>query len=141
MRRFLIAVATGLAVLASRSALADGPLPGPGGGGSSGGGSTITLTLRTIVAGNVDTASVTDSTIVWASATASAKTQSLFSCSLSQRGHIITIKDGAASAGTYQITVTPFGADTIDGASSLVMVFNAESEPLTCNGGGVWERL
>jgi hypothetical protein len=50
------------------------------------------------------------------------------------KGREITIKDASLNAGTYNITVTTEGAETIDGAASLTINGDGDSYTLYCDG-------
>lgn len=53
-------------------------------------------------------------------------------------GQRITIKDAQGNANNNNITVTPDGSDTIDGASSLTIELAWQSVTLEANGAGEW---
>jgi len=105
--------------------------------GGGGGSSNITPT-RLISSGSSDTATNTDGSIGWNSASASAKTESI--PAPTQLGQNITIKDAYGNAGTYSITVTPVSG-TIDGQANYVLDQNYEAITLVANGSTNWMIL
>lgn len=96
--------------------------------------SALTPLLRAITSGSSDTALTTDGTIVWKSATALGKSESLYACNSGNNGKVLYIKDGQGTAGTYPITITPNGSDNIDGASTYIMAYNYQAIMLQCYG-------
>jgi hypothetical protein len=105
-----------------------------------GGGGLIppTYTGRVIASGVTDNAFTTDTTIAWASATGGAKTEFLYECSTDNFWKVLTITDQSGTFGTYPLTITPFGSNTINGASSYIMPFNHQSTVLQCTPSSDW---
>lgn len=75
--------------------------------------------------------------IVWASATTSAKTTTLYGCATGFSGYTVAVTDAQGTAATYNVTITP-SSGTINGASSLVMSVNNESVTAVCDGNTNW---
>lgn len=99
--------------------------------------------LRQISTGSTDTASSSDvnGVIAWNSSTASAKTETLFTCNSGSIGNRLTIVDEKQTAGTYPITVTPAGGNTIMGTSVDIIAFNGEPQTYVCDGVSNWMRM
>lgn len=95
-------------------------------------------TGRFITSGTTDNAFTTDTTIVWESASAGAKSEFLYPCDSSVAWRTLLITDGTGTFGTYSLTITPNGSNTIGGASSYVLPFNRQSATLQCDGAGAW---
>ncbi len=94
--------------------------------------------LREISTGSSDIATTADNTISWNSSTALAKTETLYACGASQKGFPVSVKDEYGNAGTYPITVTPSGSNTIDKALLYIEAFNFQNVLFRCNGAGNW---
>lgn len=58
-----------------------------------------------------------------------------------QAGQIVHVKDGAATAGTANITISRSGTDTIDGATSYVINQNGGFVAFASNGSNTWWRV
>lgn len=96
-------------------------------------------TLRVVASGTSDTATSLDGTIAWNSSSALGKSEALYACGSNAQGHLVTIKDEAGTAGTYPITVSPAGGNTIDNGSTYIMAFNYQSTTFQCAGSsGNW---
>lgn len=89
--------------------------------------------IRTIASGASDTATSSDSTVAWNSATASSKTETIPACNSGNNGLLLRIKDERGTAATYPIAVTP-ASGTIDGNASYLMTFNLQGITLQCDG-------
>lgn len=94
--------------------------------------------FRQISSGSSDTASTLDGNLAWNSATALAKTESLYACSTGSKGNLLTVSDEKGTAGTYPITLSPSGGNTINNASTYIMAFNNQSVTMVCDGAGNW---
>lgn len=105
-----------------------------------GGGSTPVpvYTGRIVTSGVTDNAFTTDTTIAWASATSGAKTEFLYECDTTNAWKTLVISDQSGTFGTYPLTLTPFGSNTINGLTSYIMPFNNQSVAAQCNGEGDW---
>lgn len=97
-----------------------------------------TCALRVVATGTSDLPTTGDCSIAWNSATASPKTEFLFACTLATKGAILTIVDDVGTAGTYPITITPSGINTVLGATSFIIAFNRQSATIICDGIGNW---
>lgn len=96
-------------------------------------------TLRQVSSGTTDSATSADGTVAWNSSSALAKTESLYACSSGSRGNLLTVVDEKGTAGTYPITLSPAGGNTINGGSTYIMAFNNQSTTLQCAGSdGNW---
>jgi hypothetical protein len=111
--------------------------PFPGSGGSS-------ATGYTVASGNVDTVSpsaITGDTltVLWNSASATAKTENLPVCNGALAWKTVRVVDqiGTASA-TYPIITVPNGADSIRGLPSWPLNFGYDVTDFQCNGSGFW---
>lgn len=96
-------------------------------------GSTFNNPIRIISSGTTDTATSTDGTVAWNSASASAKSQTIYACAAGVNGRSLIIKDEKGTAGTYNVTITPVSG-TIDNASNFTLQFNLQSVTLQCDG-------
>lgn len=98
-------------------------------------GPNVGWSQRSISTGTSDTQLLSDmnGTIVWNSATSGAKAQTIFGCGSNNDGNTIKITDGAGTAATDNITVTPQGG-TIGGAASQTISTNGATLKLQCNG-------
>lgn len=104
-------------------------------------GSIFSNPIRTISSGTADTAATSDGTIAWNSSSASPKDQTIYACAPGVNGNILNIKDEAATAGTYAITITPVSG-TIEKAASLQLMFNSGAITIQCDGSvGNWIAL
>jgi hypothetical protein len=88
---------------------------------------TITGTATT------DTALLSDVVINWNSTAASAKSETLPGCTTANDGELLIIKDEAATAGVYPITLTPLSG-TIEKTSSFSASISAGSWSVVCDG-------
>ena len=96
-------------------------------------GSSFNNPIRSISTGDTDTASSTDGTIAWNSATTSAKTESIYACASGVSGRVLIIKDEKGTAEAYPIMITP-ASGTIDNGSSIVLGANYQAVTLQCDG-------
>ena len=95
------------------------------------------FTVRRITSGSTDTATYSDDTVAWRSASGAAKAESIPACLEytgypTATGQFLTIKDEQGDANTNPITITPAGG-TIDGASNYVIGANHGSVTLQCD--------
>ncbi len=92
-------------------------------------------TTRSITAGTSDSATAQDyyGFIAWKSAVASAKTETLPACVLSNNGVTITVVDEQGTAGTNNITVSA-SAGTVGGAANTPILTNNGGLILNCDG-------
>lgn len=97
------------------------------------GGSTFANPQRTITTGANDTATTSDGTISWNSATASAKTETIYGCNSSVSGRVLIIKDEKGTASTLPITISP-ASGSIEGIGSYVLTSNGQAVQLQCDG-------
>lgn len=108
------------------------------------GGTGGLIGIRPISTGASDFATAADfpaiggQAIFWNSATAAAKTEHLPACTAGLTAGLGTIVDEYGTAGTYHITLTPNGTDTINSASTFPMNFSQQSTTIQCNGSGNW---
>jgi hypothetical protein len=100
----------------------------------------VVLNTRTVSSGTSDTASATDYTIAWNSASAAAKAESIPACSSSIKGQVYVIKDEAQNAATYTIAVTP-ASGTVEGAASAIVSSNGAALMIQCDGGSNWNAI
>jgi len=70
--------------------------------------------------------------------TANPVTINLPQVSSTNTNRVLIIKDRAGSANTNNITLTPFGADTIDGGNSLALSVNYNCVTLQSDGTSNW---
>lgn len=103
-------------------------------------GGTACIGVRSISSGASDSSITNECTIIWNSATATAKAQTIPACSSTLSGRTVKIKDKYGNASTYNITVTPVSG-TIDGEVSLVLNSNKSTAILECDGGTNWMRM
>lgn len=96
-------------------------------------GTTFSNPLRVIASGTTDTATSTDGTIAWNSATSGAKAEAIYGCTSSVNGRSLILKDQYGNAGTYAITITP-ASGTVNGASSYTLAVNQQAVQFQCDG-------
>ena len=94
--------------------------------------------VRLVATGTADTSADTiNTTIKWTSTTAAAKSEAFPACGSGNKALTLTVKDGAGTAGSYAITITPTSG-TVDGAASFAINTNRASFAFQCDGAGDW---
>lgn len=88
------------------------------------GGITTWIQPREVTAAGTITQLQTDSAIMVENNASSSVSVLLLAASAITPKRSIYIKDALGHAGAHHITITPHGADTIDGAGSLVFTYN-----------------
>ncbi|MFA5130682.1 MAG: hypothetical protein WC477_07290 [Patescibacteria group bacterium] len=76
-----------------------------------------------------------------ASSTSLAVTINLPAVTSTPAGRMLIIKDKNGSAATHNITISPYGGNTIDGATSFVLDKTTSSVSLINDAVGNWETL
>lgn len=92
---------------------------------------------RVITSGATDTLSGSDQTVMWDSATASAKAETVPACSSSNAAWIYTVVDEEGTAGLLNITLTPVSG-TIGGAASQSILLMNGAMTIQCDGVSNW---
>jgi hypothetical protein len=103
---------------------------------AAGGGGSLTL-----VETAVDYTVLNGDHIIGVTDTTVARTITLVDNTTAGSGYLLNVKDQSGGAGTNNITVTAGGADTIDGAASIVISVNYGALKLYGNGAGGWFTL
>lgn len=99
--------------------------------GGSAGGSNI-VTVREVTAAGAVTVSATTDYVVLINKTVGAATT--VNLPAGQTGLSFVIKDKKLDANSHNITITPNGSQTIDGAATLVLNVNGQSTSLVFQG-------
>ena len=84
---------------------------------------------------------VGDETYIGITDTSIARAVLLASAAVLPNGFEVIIKDESGVCGTNNITITPAGADVIDGAATLVLNVNYVAASLVCDGVSKWFRI
>jgi hypothetical protein len=98
---------------------------------------------RTVASGVTDTATTADGTIVWNSATSSAKTETLPQCtsSASVAGHTFWVKGAKGDEATNNITVQATGGSTFDGNAHAILNVAYAAYGFQCDGSSTYDVL
>ena len=101
--------------------------------------STVVTTpaSRRITSGSTDTATSTDNFVNWASATTSAKTETIYACNGGAQGKTLIISDEEQTSSTYPITISPASGTIFDHAS-FVLNSSGAALALQCDGNSNW---
>lgn len=97
----------------------------------------IAVTTNGVSSFNVNSLNSLYTHIVWKNAISAAKSLSLKGCSATDKGALVSIKDGDANATSYPITITPTSG-TIDNAGTAKVNTSGSSLQLICDGGSNW---
>jgi hypothetical protein len=98
---------------------------------------------RTVASGATDTATTADGTIVWNSATSSAKTQTVPQCTSSAdvAGHTFWVKGAKGDEATNNITVQATGGSTFDGNAHAIVNVAYGAYGFQCDGSSTYDVL
>ncbi|HUZ72677.1 MAG TPA: hypothetical protein VMU87_06810 [Stellaceae bacterium] len=96
--------------------------------------------IRVVTSGASDTATATDSTIVWDKSVGSPSAETIPTCVAALAGRVYTVKDGKGDAATDTITIAPV-AGSIDGAASYVLATPHAAVKLQCDGISTWQVI
>lgn len=101
--------------------------------------STVITTpaLRVVPSGSSDTASTTDNSILWNSATGSNKSQGISGCSSGLKGKTYIISDEIGTSSTFPIIVTP-ASGTVANRPTFAIQGDGSSNSFQCDGISNW---
>ena len=97
-------------------------------------------TYRAVASGTTDTATTSDGTVGWNSASTSAKSETIYTCNSSVASRTLAIADEKGTASTYAITITP-ASGTVQGAASITISQNFGNVILQCDGSSNWVNI